>query len=219
MRFANREQAGRFLAKRLTGYEGRHDVVVFGLARGGVPVAFEVAKSLGVPLDVFLLRKLGVPGHEELAFGAVASGGVHVLDQETIDAVGLSPAEMQETLTNALKELARQERIYQAQRAPLDPQGKTVILIDDGIATGSSMRAAIAAFHQRQAARVVVAVPVAPLITCQRLQKQAGELACVYAPETFYAVGAFYSDFSQVTDGQVVELLRRGSLETNGKVA
>jgi putative phosphoribosyl transferase len=219
MRFANRAEAGRMLAEQLAAYKGQHDVVVLGLARGGVPVAFEVAKSLCAPLDVFILRKLGVPGHEELAFGAIASGGVHVLDQDTIDTVGLSPIEMHQTLSQAQQEMARRERLYHGERPRLNVQGKTVILVDDGIATGSSMRAAIAALRQMQAARVVVAVPVAPLTTCQRLHRDADEVACVHAPENFYAVGAFYEDFSQVTDSEVVELLRHASFARNGRVA
>ena len=219
MRFANREEAGRMLAEQLGTYRGRHDVVVFGLARGGVPVAFEVAKALHAPLDVFILRKLGVPGHEELAFGAIASGEVRVLDQDTIDAVRLSPMEMHQTLAQARQEMDRRERLYHGERPPLNVQGKTVILADDGIATGSSMRAAIAALRQMQAARVVVAVPVAPLTTCQRLQKDADEVACVHAPENFHSVGAFYEDFSQVTDSEVVELMQHASFARNGKVA
>lgn len=219
MRFANREEAGRLLAEQLAGYKGRHDVVVLGLARGGISVAFEVAKALEVPLDVFILRKLGVPGHEELAFGAIASGGVHVLDEETIDAVGLSPIQMHRALTEAKHELERRERVYRSEKSALKIKGKTVILVDDGIATGSSMRAAIAALRKMSAGRIVVAVPVAPLTTYRQLHEEADEMVCTYAPEIFYAVGAFYDDFSQVTDEEVNELLQRASLSTNGKVA
>jgi putative phosphoribosyl transferase len=219
MRFANRKQAGQILAAHLLHYKGRPDVVVLGLARGGVPVAFELASALQAPLDVFVLRKLGVPGHEELAFGAIATGGVHVLDQEVIDAVGLSPAQMHHALTQARRELERRERFYRHDRHPLNLKGKTVILVDDGIATGSSMRAAIAALRKMQSARIVVAVPVAPFTTCQRLKREADEVVCAYAPESFYAVGAFYDDFSQVTDEEVMELLQNASPIENGKVA
>lgn len=219
MRFANRAEAGQILAEELKRYQEAPDTVVLGLARGGVPVALEVAKALGLPFDVFILRKLGVPGHEELAFGAIATGGVHVLDEETIDAVGLSPADMHRALTLARQEMERRERRYRKDRHPVNVKGKTIILVDDGIATGSSMRAAIAALRKMQAARIVVAVPVAPPRTCERLRREAEEVVCVYAPEAFYAVGAFYDDFGQVSDEEVEELLRRGSLMPDGKVA
>lgn len=219
MRFANRAEAGQILAEELKQYQEQPDTVVLGLARGGVPVAFEVAKALGLPFDVFILRKLGVPGHEELAFGAIATGGVHVLDEETIDAVGLSPADMHRALTLARQEMDRRERRYRKDRHPVSVKGKTVILVDDGIATGSSMRAAIAALRKMQAARIVVAVPVAPSGTCERLRREVDEVVCVYAPEAFYAVGAFYADFGQVSDDEVEELLRHGRLMPDGKVA
>lgn len=219
MRFANREEAGRLLAQELANYKDRHNVVVLGLARGGLPVALEVAKALHVPLDVMILRKLGVPGHEELAFGAIASGGIHIIDQEVVDAVGLSPVEMHQALTHARQELDRRERLYRADRPPLKLKGKTVILVDDGIATGSSMRAAIAALRKADAARIVVAVPVAPENTCHRLRREADEVICTYTPENFFAVGAFYNDFSQVTDDEVAEILRQSSLGPDGKVA
>lgn len=219
MRFADREEAGQVLAEQLGKYKFQDDVIVLGLARGGVPVAFEVARALEAPLDVFIVRKLGVPGHEELAFGAIASGGVDFLDQETIDAVGLSPTEIQQALTVARHEMELRERIYRQERHSVDVEGKTVILVDDGIATGSSMRAAIFALRKMRADRVVVAVPVAPPMTCQRLQNDADEVVCVYAHDPFYAVGAFYNDFSQVNDEEVVELLRRAALTPNGKIA
>lgn len=219
MRFANRAEAGQILAEELKQYQEQPDTVVLGLARGGVPVAFEVAKALGLPFDVFILRKLGVPGHEELAFGAIATGGVHVVDEETIDAVGLSPADMHRALTLARQEMERRERRYRKDRHPVSVKGKTVILVDDGMATGSSMRAAIAALRKMQAARIVVAVPVAPPRTCERLRSEADEVVCVYAPEAFYAVGAFYADFGQVSDEELEELLRHGRLMPDGKVA
>lgn len=219
MRFANRAEAGQILAEELKQYQEQPDTVVLGLARGGVPVAFEVAKALGLPFDVFILRKLGVPGHEELAFGAIATGGVHVVDEETIDAVGLSPADMHRALTLARQEMERRERRYRKDRHPVNVKGMTVILVDDGMATGSSMRAAIAALRKMQAARIVVAVPVAPPRTCERLRREADEVVCVYAPEAFYAVGAFYADFGQVSDEELEELLRHGRLMPDGKVA
>ena len=207
MRFANREEAGRLLAQQLEHYKGRHDVVVLGLVRGGVPIAFEVAKALQAPLDVFILRKLGVPGHEELAFGAIASGGIHVLDQETINAVGLSPIEMNQALTQAREEMERREWLYRKDMTPVKVAGKIAILVDDGIATGSSMRAAVAALRKMKAERIVVAVPVAPLSTYRRLRNEADDVVCSHTPESFYAVGAFYDDFSQVTDEEVIRLL------------
>jgi putative phosphoribosyl transferase len=207
MRFANREEAGRLLAQQLEHYKDRHDVVVLGLVRGGVPIAFEVAKALHAPLDVFILRKLGVPGHEELAFGAIASGGVHVLDQETIDAAGLSPFEIGEALTQAQQEMERREGLYRSDSSSLKLTGKTAILVDDGIATGSSMRAAIAALRKMKAERIVIAVPVAPLSTYRQLRCEADDVVCSHTPESFYAVGAFYDDFSQVTDEEVIRLL------------
>jgi len=216
MTFANRQEAGRMLAERLSSYRGRRDVVVLGLARGGVPVAFEVAKALGAPLDVFILRKLGVPGHEELAFGAIATGGVHVLEAQTIDAVGLSAGQMQRAIAAAQQEMERRERLYRKNRAPVEVKGKTAILIDDGIATGSSIRAGIAALRKMEAARIVIAVPVAPRVTCLRLEKEADEVVCLHAPEAFYAVGAFYADFSEVSDAEVEDLLREASLTTDG---
>jgi putative phosphoribosyl transferase len=218
MRFANREQAGQLLAERLKNYKGVVDVVVLGMARGGVPVAFEIAKKIEAPLDVFILRKLGVPRHEELAFGAIASGGVHIIDQETIDAAGLSPIQIHQAVTQARKEMERRERLYGRDKSPLELKGKTVILADDGIATGSSVRAAVAAVRKLNAERIVVAVPVAPLTTVKRLRLEADELVCLHAPESFYAVGQFYDDFSEVTDSDVRELLRRASL-ADGKVA
>jgi len=219
MRFANREEAGRLLAEQLEFYKGRHDVVVLGLARGGVPIGFEVAKALHAPLDVFILRKLGVPGQEELAFGAIASGGVHVLDQEIIDTVGLSPLEIHQALTQSRQEMEQRERSYRRDNSPLKVTGKTAILVDDGVATGSSMRAAIAALRKMKAERIVVAVPVAPLATYRQLRKEADDVVCCHTPESFYAVGAFYDDFSQVTGEEVMDLLRRASLPTSGKVA
>ena len=219
MIFGDRVDAGRRLAENLRSYANRDDVIVLGIPRGGVPVAFEVAEALDAPLDVFLSRKLGVPGQEELAFGAVATGGVRVLDQELIDAVGISKQEIEQITRKVRTELERRERVYRGSRPPLNLEGKIAILIDDGIATGSSMRAAINALRQLKPARVVVAVPVAPLSTCRRLKSDVDELVCVHMPESFYAIGQFYADFSQVTDEEVTDLIDRAAHRTPRKGA
>ena len=209
MIFGNRAEAGRKLAEKLRSYAKRNDVVVLGIPRGGVPVAFEVAAALDAPLDVFLSRKLGVPGQEELAFGAVATGGVRVLDQELIEAVGISKQEIEEITNRVRSELERREHAYRGSRPHLQLEGKIAILIDDGIATGSSMRAAIDALRHLKPARIIVAVPVAPLSTCHRLRSEVDELVCVHMPEAFYAIGQFYDDFSQVADEEVTSLIQR----------
>jgi predicted phosphoribosyltransferase len=207
MKFVNRTDAGQRLAEKLTSYKNRADVLALGIPRGGVPVALEVAKRLFAPLDVFLLRKLGVPGHEELAFGAIASGGVRLLDQEVTGALHI-PDEVIESVTTAeMKELKRRERIYRGERPALNVRGKTVIVVDDGIATGSSIRAGIQALRQLQPARIVVAAPVAPIRTCNQLRSEADEVVCVLMPQSFYAIGQFYEDFSQVSDEEVLALL------------
>jgi putative phosphoribosyl transferase len=207
--FENRVDAGRRLASRLGAYRNRKDVIVLGIPRGGVPVAFEVAAALGAPLDVFVSRKLGVPGQEELAFGALASGGVRILDREIMEATGISDAEVERITADVQKELERRENIYRGGRRPLTVQGQTVILVDDGIATGSSMRAAINALRRLKPARLVVAVPVAPRSTYNRLRQEVDDFICVLLPEGFYAIGQFYEDFSQVADEEVTGLLLR----------
>lgn len=178
MNFANRTEAGQQLALRLRQYANRDDVIVLGAPRGGVPVAFEVATDLKAPLDVFVLRKLGVPGREELAFGAIASGGVQILDRDIVESLGISGLEIERVTRAEEQELERRERAYRGGRPPLAVGGLTVILVDDGIATGSSMRAAIRALRQMKPARIVVAVPVAPPSTCNRLQFEVDELVC-----------------------------------------
>jgi putative phosphoribosyl transferase len=207
MIFANRTEAGQELALRLRKYAYRDDVIVLGAPRGGVPIAFEVATALRAPLDVFVLRKLGVPGREEFAFGAIASGGVRILDRRTIEGLGITGLDIQRVTRAEEQELERRERAYRGGRPPLDVSGLTVILVDDGIATGSSMRAAIRALRQMKPARIVIAVPVAPPSTCSQLQFEADELVCLEMPEPFYGVGQFYDDFSQVSDEEVKELL------------
>jgi putative phosphoribosyl transferase len=213
MIFSNRREAGRKLAERLRGYANRKDVVVLGIPRGGVPVAFEVARTLEVPLDILLLRKLGVPGHEELGFGAIASGGIRALNPEVVEALRISPLDIELVTDRERKELKRREHAYRGQRPPLNVRGLTVILVDDGIATGSGMRAAVGALRQMHPAHVVIAVPVAPSSTCNRLRSEVDDLVCLTMPEPFYGVGQFYFDFSQVSDQEVNELLDRATQE------
>jgi len=211
MIFANRVEAGRELAWKLTKYAGRDDVTVLGAPRGGVPVAFEVAKALGVSLDIFVVRKLGVPGHEELAFGAIASGGIRIINRSTVDALGLTDREVEQVTEAEEKELRRRELEYRHGRPQLNANGRTVILVDDGIATGASVLAAIHALREMKPAAIVVATPVAPRTTCERLRREADDLVCAETPEPFYGVGQFYDDFSQVSDEEVTELLDRAS--------
>ena len=211
MIFANRTEAGQELALRLSTYANRDDVIVLGAPRGGVPVAFEVARELNAPLDVFVLRKLGVPGREELAFGAIASGGIRILNRDTVEGLGLTGLDIERVTKSEKQELERRERAYRGGRRPLDVSGLTVILVDDGIATGSSMRAAIRALRQMKPARIVIAVPVAPPSTCSQLEGEADELVCLETPEPFYGVGQFYDDFSQVSDEEVKQLLENAS--------
>jgi putative phosphoribosyl transferase len=211
MIFRNRQEAGLKLASRLGKYANRKDVIVLGVPRGGVPVAFEVATTLNLPLDIFVLRKLGVPWHEELAFGAIGSGGVRVLNESVVEEFGISDVEIALMTRAEGEELERRERLYRGSRPPLAVLGRTIILVDDGIATGSSIRAAIQALRQMKPAAIVVATPVAPQETCNRLQHEVDELVCVEMPEPFYAIGEFYNDFSQVSDDQVNELLDSAS--------
>jgi putative phosphoribosyl transferase len=207
--FFNRRDAGRRLAPLLKEYAGRADVLVLGIPRGGVLVAFEVALALQVPLDLFILRKLGVPGQEELAFGAIASGGVRYIASQIAEAAYLTADEINRVSARETRELERREMVYRENRPPLELDHKTIILVDDGIATGASMEAAVRALRQGAPAKLVVAVPVAPLSTCRRLRNEVDDLVCLYSPESFYAIGQFYSDFSQVTDEEVKQLLER----------
>jgi putative phosphoribosyl transferase len=204
--FRDRYHAGRELATHLRHYLGR-SVIVLGLPRGGVPVAFEVAAALEAPLDVFLVRKLGVPGHEELAMGAIASGGIRVLNERVIEGLQLSDEEIDRVAAAEIQELQRRNREYRDGRPPLDVRGKTVILVDDGLATGSTMRAALAAVRQLGPRQVVVAVPVGAHSTCRLFEKVADEVVCCTEPEPFYSVGRWYEDFSQTTDDEVRDLL------------
>jgi putative phosphoribosyl transferase len=205
--FADRRAAGRSLADELSRYAGRGDVVVLAPPRGGVPVGHEVAQALGAPLDVFLVRKLGVPGHEELAMGAIATGGVRVLNRGVLAEIGLTDREIDAVARREADELARREALYRGGRPPLDVHGKTAILVDDGLATGSSMRAAIEALKLLGPARIVVAVPVAAAETCDALRREVDDVVCALTPEPFYAVGLWYQDFSQTSDDEVRALL------------
>ena len=206
-RFKDRAEAGRVLAGALAHLAGRDDVVVLALPRGGVPVAHEVARALGVPLDVFLARKLGVPGHRELAMGAVASGGVRVLHQAVIDALSIAPEAIEEVAAREGAELARREQSYRSGRPPLEVTGRTVVVVDDGLATGATMRAAVTALRAQLAGRIVVAVPVGPPETCAEMGRDADEVVCVRTPRSFQAVGQWYDDFSQTTDDEIRALL------------
>ena len=208
-RFRNRTDAGRRLAEKLAAYANRPDVLVLALPRGGVPVGCEVARALGAPLDVFLVRKLGVPGYEELAMGAVATGGVRVLNDEIVRRLGISEHEIDAAVARELQELARRERLFRGDRPPPDVAGRTVILVDDGLATGATMRAAIRALRQQQPAHIVVAVPTASPDTCEALKAEADDVICAMTPEPFFAVGHWYEDFTQTTDDEVRELLAR----------
>ena len=207
--FADRREAGRELAAKLSAYQDRDGVVVLGLPRGGVVVAFEVAEALHAPLDVYMVRKLGMPGQEELAFGAIASGGVRVLNPEVIQAAGLQQAEMDAVAAREGAELERRERLYRGDSPPLALGGKTVILVDDGLATGASMRTAIVSLESHRPAWVTMAVPAAPQSTCRDLEREVDEAVCVLTPEPFFSVGQWYVDFSQTSDAEVIDILRR----------
>ena len=205
--YADRLEAGRILAGELSAYRDRDDVVVLALPRGGVPVASEVARALGVPLDVFVVRKLGVPGHEELAMGAIASGGVRQVNRDVVDALGIPAHVIDAVAAREQRELERREQAYRGARPPLSLINKTVILVDDGLATGSTMRAAVIAAPQQQPARVIVAVPVGAMSTCADLATEADDVVCVRMPDPLVAVGLWYRDFTPTTDHEVRTLL------------
>jgi predicted phosphoribosyltransferase len=211
--FRDRSEAGRVLAEKLKPYADREDVLVLALPRGGVPVGYEIAAALHAPLDVFLVRKLGLPGHEELAMGAIASGGVRVLNEDVVRPLQVPDEIIDAVAKQELRELERRERVYRDDRPPPDVRGRTVILVDDGLATGSSMRAAVAALRQQRPARIIVAVPIGAAETCEEFRTEADEVVCARTPEPFYAVGIWYSDFSQTTDDEVRELLERAPEE------
>jgi predicted phosphoribosyltransferase len=221
-RFRDRAEAGRALAERLSEYAGRDDVLVLGLPRGGVPVAFEIACALDAPLDVFLVRKLGVPGREELAFGAIASGGVRVLNKQLIESLEIPSDWIEAIDAKERRELDRREHAYRADRLPPDRAGKTVIIVDDGLATGSTMSAAVHAIREDDPPRVVVAVPVADPDVCASLRTAADEVICLSTPQPLHGVGAWYADFSQTSDDEVRDLLtptrRLGSCGTRRRM-
>lgn len=207
VRFQDRQDAGRRLASELMEYSDQPNVLVLALPRGGVPVAHEVARELSAPLDVFLVRKLGVPGQEELAMGAIASGGVRIVNQQVVRMLGLTEDQIAAAAADESQELERRDREYRGNRAPPRIEGKTVILVDDGLATGSTMRAAVAAVQAQGPRRLVVAVPVGARDTCEALRREVDEVVCASTPEPFYGVGAWYRDFAQTTDEEVREIL------------
>jgi len=209
MKFRNREEAGQILTPLLTRYAGGSDVIVLALPRGGVPVGFEVARSLGVPLDVYLVRKLGVPGQEELAMGAIATGGVVVINDAVTDSLGIPRSEIDRVAAEEGAELTRRERLYRGSSSAPELRDQTVILIDDGLATGATMRAAVQSVKVQRPQRIVVAVPTGAAETCARIAQEVDEVVCASTPEPFYAVGLWYEDFSQTTDAEVRELLAR----------
>ena len=202
-RFHDRRDAGRKLAQELLHYANRSDVIVLALPRGGVPVAYEVALALNVPLDIFIVRKLGLPGHEELAIGAIASGGIRVLNEDIIRMLHIPEGVIDHVARCELQELQRREESYRGDRPPLEVRDKTVILIDDGLATGASMRAAVTGLRTQNPKRIVVAVPTAAPETCQAFEKEVDEVVCAITPEPFLGVGRWYEDFSQTTDEEV----------------
>jgi len=209
-RYRDRHEAGQLLSRELTRRLGkRDDLIVLALPRGGVPVGHEVAKALDAPLDVFIVRKLGVPGHEELAMGAIASGGVRVLNREVLGWLPLPQKTIDEVADREQQELERREREYRGSRPPIDVHNKTVIVVDDGLATGSTMRAAVQALRKMQPRAIIVAVPVAATQTCDEFRSEGIDLVCLRTPEPFQAVGLWYDDFSQTTDEEVHELLQQ----------
>jgi len=209
-RFRDRVDAGRALAAHLGKYAARPDVVVLALPRGGVPVGYEVAQVLNAPLDVFIVRKLGVPSHEEYAMGAVASGGIRVVSDEVVRGLGLTQTDVDRVAARETAELTRRERLYRGDRPEPDLSGHTVILVDDGLATGSTMKAAVKAVSTKKPAAIVVAVPIAAPETCRELEQEVDEVVCAVTPDPFHAVGLWYQDFNQTTDAEVHDLLERG---------
>lgn len=208
--FLDRVHAGKKLAQLLTQYAGRNDVVVLGIPRGGVPVAFEVAQALHAPLDILLVRKLGTPGQEELAMGAIASGGVRIVNEDVVHSLGISEAELESAIATQRAELQRREELFRGVRPPVSVRDKTVILVDDGIATGSSMLAAINALRSLQPKKIVVATPVAPSHANAQMMSLADEFVCVISTEWFFGIGQFYKSFPQTGDQEVRDLLSRG---------
>ncbi len=208
-RLTDRRQAGRTLADELSRFSGRADTVVLGLPRGGVVVAFEIAQVLDLPLDIYLVRKLGAPGQEELALGAIASGGAMVLNDDIVRGLGLLPQQVQGIASREKGRLEERERLYRGHRGQLSLAARQVIVVDDGLATGASMRIAVRSLRDHHPARIVVAVPVAPTETCEALAREADEVVCSWTPAPFYSIGSWYEDFTQTSDQEVIELLKR----------
>jgi putative phosphoribosyl transferase len=206
-KFLNRTEAGQLLATKLKAHANRSDVIVLGLPRGGIPVAFEVAKALYLPLDVCLVRKLAVPGQKELAMGAIASDGVRVLNYDIVSSLGISSRKIDEVAARELRELQRRDRVYRGNRPSPNLKDRTVILVDDGIATGANMRAAITVLREEQPRSIIVAIPVASSSICDELRSEVDKLVCLMTPEPFYSVGLWYDYFSQITDEEVSKLL------------
>jgi putative phosphoribosyl transferase len=217
--FRDRREAGEKLAQKLTSYRDRADVLVLALPRGGVPVAFELARELNLPLDVFVVRKLGVPWQPELAMGAVASGGIRFLNREVVQGLGVSEEEISETTTREEESVRQREALFRNGRPAPQIAGKTILLVDDGLATGSSMRAAVAALRQLGPARIVIVVPVGSAGTCRELEREADEVVCLVTPEPFWAVGQWYADFSPTSDEQVQELLQHSKHQDGSRAA
>jgi putative phosphoribosyl transferase len=212
-RFRDRAEAGRLLAAKLAAYANRPDVLVLALPRGGVPVAFEVARALRAPLDVIIVRKLGVPGEKELAMGAIASGGVCVLNDDVVQMLAIPEEVIHRVAIREQRELERRERLYRGDRPAYEVHGRTVILVDDGIATGATMRAAVAAVRQQQPNRIVIATPTAASSTCKEFAGEVDELVSIIRPEAFFAVGFWYENFSQTSDEEVLDLLQQATHE------
>ena len=210
-RFQNREEAGRILAAKLMPYANRPDTLILALPRGGVPIGYEIARALNLPLDVIIVRKLGVPGHEELAMGAIASGGVRVLNRSVIESLRIPPDSLEAVEKREALELMRREATYRGNRQPASVKGKTVILVDDGVATGSTMRVAISALREQHAGRIIVATPVAPPTVRWEMEALVEDFVALVMPEDFFGVGQWYGDFTQVSDDTVYELLRKGA--------
>jgi predicted phosphoribosyltransferase len=215
-KYADRRAAGRKLAEHLEQYEDRGDVVVLALPRGGVPVGYEVARALNAPLDVFIVRKLGVPGQPELAMGAIATGGARVLNRNVVNQLNVTDEQMERVESMEREELERREQLYRHGREPEDPSGKVAILVDDGLATGASMRAAVQALKEKNPAQIVVAVPVAAADTCEAFRTQVDDVICARTPSPFMAVGMWYADFRQTTDDEVRELLDKANDDMGG---
>ena len=215
MLFHDRVEAGKFLASKLGKYRSRPDVVVLALPRGGVPVAYQVATELDLPLDIYLVRKLGVPGHEELAMGAIASGSIRVLNEDIVRSLGIPQTVIDSVAALEQAELERREKYYRQEESPIDVRNKTVILIDDGLATGATMRAAAEALRHRRVKQIVVAVPVAAPSTCKEFESEVDHVVCGVTPEPFYGVGSWYMDFTQTSDDAVIDFLQKA----RGKIA